>query len=218
MKQYFTGFFTALCLALSFFVFSGANKTNLGDITVNSIKVVDDGSGGYIITYNSDGERTSFLGTSEGGLGKVATYNLIGSEINLDELADEMNKKFKEFTHRLRENELRIIRWENDMYEAKELIMENNGLIYKTYDELAAEIDERIEVFRRILSDKDAILMKRGDQLAEFQDDIADTKQMTVENINEIHHAFNAIIDNTKLINSVKESLTKRILELYGPY
>ena len=111
MKQYFTGFFTALCLALSFFVFTGANKTNLGDITVNSIKVVDDGSGGYIITYNSDGERSAFLGTSEGGLGKVATYNLMGSEIILDELADEMNKKFKEFTHRLRENELRIIRW-----------------------------------------------------------------------------------------------------------
>jgi hypothetical protein len=61
MKQYFTGFFTALCLALSFFLFTGANKTNLGDITVNSIKVVDDGSGGYIITYNSDGERTSII-------------------------------------------------------------------------------------------------------------------------------------------------------------
>ena len=54
--------------------------------------------------------------------------------------------------------------------------------------------------------------------MANFQDDIADNKQMTVENTNEIHHTYNAIIENTELINSVKESLTKRIMELYGPY
>ena len=218
MMKYFTGFFTALCLVVSFFLFTGANKTNLGDITVNSIKVVDDGSGGYIITYNSDRERTSYLGTSEGGAGKIATYNLIGNEVVLGELADDTSKRMKEFTHRLRENELRIIRWENDMYEAKELITENNELIYKAHDELAADIDECFEVFRKILGDKDAILKKRGDQLANFQDDIADNKQMTVENTNEIHHTYNAIIENTELINSVKESLTKRIMELYGPY
>ena len=218
MKQYFTGFFTALCLTVSFFLFTGANNTNLGDITVNSLKVVDDGSGGYIVTYNSDGKRTSFLGTSEGGAGKIAAYNLTGNEIVLNDLADNMSKRMKEFTHRLRENELRIIRWENDIYESKELIAENNDLIYRTHDELAAEIDERIEVFRKNLSSKDAILKKRGDQLAEFHDNIADNKQMTVENTNDIHQAHKAIIENTEFIRSVKESLTNRILALYGPY
>ena len=41
MKQYFTGFFTATCLTASVFIFLGAESKNLGDIEVNSIKVVD---------------------------------------------------------------------------------------------------------------------------------------------------------------------------------
>ena len=41
MKQYFTGFFTAACLTASVFMLIGAESKNLGDIEVNSIKVVD---------------------------------------------------------------------------------------------------------------------------------------------------------------------------------
>ena len=37
MKQYFTGFFTAVCLTASLFLFMGSQDKNLGDIEVESI-------------------------------------------------------------------------------------------------------------------------------------------------------------------------------------
>jgi len=43
MKQYFTGFFTAICLTTSVFIFMGSQNKNLGDIVVNSISVQKDG-------------------------------------------------------------------------------------------------------------------------------------------------------------------------------
>ena len=55
MKQYFTGFFTGVCLVASAVMFMGASNKNLGDITVNSITVMDDGTGGFIQTFNADG-------------------------------------------------------------------------------------------------------------------------------------------------------------------
>ena len=73
MKQYFTGFFTAACLTVSVFMFIGAESKNLGDIEVNSIKVVDKNGkitvhlginvigGGWLGTYNADGEETILL-------------------------------------------------------------------------------------------------------------------------------------------------------------
>ena len=69
MKQYIIGFITGACLIASAVMFMGAQNQheNLGDITVNSITVLSDGSGGYIKTYNSDGKQTSYLGT--GGTG-----------------------------------------------------------------------------------------------------------------------------------------------------
>ena len=42
MKQYFTGFFTAVCLTASAFLFMGAQNKNLGDVTVKSLTVEDD--------------------------------------------------------------------------------------------------------------------------------------------------------------------------------
>ena len=92
MKQYFTGFFTAGCLTASAFMFIGAESKNMGDIEVNSIKVVDDNGritvnlgtnvigGGWLGTYNANGKKTSYLGTGEGGTGILVTYNADGEE------------------------------------------------------------------------------------------------------------------------------------------
>ena len=41
---------------------------------------------------------------------------------------------------------------------------------------------------------------------------------MIVENTQEIHQAFEAIMENTEFSRHTKETLTKRIMELYGPY
>ena len=91
MKQYFTGFFTAVCLTASVFIFMGSQNKNLGDIVVNSISVQNDGKEvvwlgtgkggiGFLETYNADGKQTSYLGTGEGGGGHLSTYNADGKE------------------------------------------------------------------------------------------------------------------------------------------
>ena len=95
MKQYFTGFFTAVCLTASVFMFIGAKSKNLGDIEVNSIKVVDKNDritvhlgnniigGGWLGTYNAYGKKTSYLGTGVGGTGILVTYNADGIETSV---------------------------------------------------------------------------------------------------------------------------------------
>ena len=40
---------------------------NLGDIVCNSIRVMDDGTGGFIHTYNADGKKTVYIGSGEDG-------------------------------------------------------------------------------------------------------------------------------------------------------
>jgi hypothetical protein len=79
MKQYIIGFITGACLIASAVMFMGAQNQheNLGDITVNSITVLSDGSGGYIKTYNSDGKQTSYLGTGGTG-GFLETFDSTG--------------------------------------------------------------------------------------------------------------------------------------------
>ena len=62
------------------FVSIGATDKNLGDITVNSIKVMDDGTGGFIQTHNADGKMTAYLGTGEDGIGFLRTYNADGKQ------------------------------------------------------------------------------------------------------------------------------------------
>ena len=57
------------------FVSIGATDKNLGDITVNSITVMDDGSGGFLRTHNADGKMTAYLGTGEDGIGFLRTSN-----------------------------------------------------------------------------------------------------------------------------------------------
>ena len=79
MKQYIIGFITGACLIASAVMFMGAQNQheNLGDITVNSITVLSDGSGGYIKTYNSEGKQTSYLGTGGTG-GFLETFDATG--------------------------------------------------------------------------------------------------------------------------------------------
>ena len=68
-----------LCTALVFVLIGAKSQSgNLGDIVVNSIKVLDDGTGGFLITYNADGIKTSYLGTSESGFGFLKTFNKHG--------------------------------------------------------------------------------------------------------------------------------------------
>ena len=91
MKQYFTGFFTAVCLTASVFIFMGSQNKNLGDIVVHSISVQNDGKEvvwlgtgeggiGFLSTYNEDGKETSFLGTSLEGFGFMRTFNADGKQ------------------------------------------------------------------------------------------------------------------------------------------
>jgi len=218
MKQYFSGFITAICLSISFIMFTASQSKNLGDITVNSIRVVDNENGGFITTYNEEGKITAYIGSIDDGGGKVAAYNKNNVQLSIQSLADSYTKQNKELLNRIRENEIRTISRENDIYEAQELISENNDLIYSSYDELSAEIDERIELFRKKLEDRENIISKTVEQLLEFEDDISDNKQMIVENTQEIHQAFEAIMENTELLRHTKETLTKRLMELYGPY
>ena len=218
MNQYFYGFFTAICLSTSFVMFTASKSSDLGDITVNSIRVVDNQNGGFIATYNRLGELTTFIGGVEDGSGKIASYDKNKVQYSIRSVADKDRKQNEELLNRLRENEIRTISRENDIYEAQELISENNDLIFSNYDELSAEIDIRIELFRKKLEERENLIENAIDQLTKFEDDIKDNKSMIVENTQEIHQAFEAIMENTEFSRHTKETLTKRIMELYGPY
>ena len=86
MKQYFTGFFTALCLSASFVLFVGSQKKSLGSVVVDSIIVKgDDGSmttiiGSGMITYNTNGKQSCYVGTADQGGGVIRTSNINGKE------------------------------------------------------------------------------------------------------------------------------------------
>ena len=83
------------------------------------------------------------------------SYDAWNDDNYIQNVADKGRKRHEELTNRLRENEIRTISRENDIYEAQELISENNDLIYSSYDELSAEIDERIELFRKKLEKRE---------------------------------------------------------------
>ena len=73
-------FFIGVLLTSIFFLTIGADEIasvngNLGDITVNSITINDDGHGGFITAYNQDKKRTLYLGTGKDENGYVQTYN-----------------------------------------------------------------------------------------------------------------------------------------------
>ena len=168
MNQYFYGFFTAICLSFSFVMFTASKSSDLGDITVNSIRVVDNQNGGFITTYNTLGELTTFIGGIEDGSGKIASYDKNKVQYSVRSVADKGRKQNEELLNRLRENEIRTISRENDIYEAQELISENNDLIFSNYDELSAEIDIRIELFRKKLEERESLIENAIDQLTKF--------------------------------------------------
>ena len=109
MNQYFHGFFTAIFLSISLVMFSASKSNDLGDITVNSIRVVDNQNGGFITTYNRSGELTTFIGGIEDGSGKIASYDNNKVQYSIRSVADKDRKQNEELLNRLRENEIRTI-------------------------------------------------------------------------------------------------------------
>jgi hypothetical protein len=83
MNDYTKGILTGASLILCFFMLVSAKSQskNLGDITVNSIRVLDDGTGGMIRTYNADGKETSLIGSVDDGHGFLSIFNAKGTEI-----------------------------------------------------------------------------------------------------------------------------------------
>ena len=82
MKQYFTGFFTAICLILSLFLFVGASS-KYKRINTNMISVKgEDGTtlimDGTIITMNVDGVVTGYFGNNHFKKGTIALFDKKG--------------------------------------------------------------------------------------------------------------------------------------------
>ena len=78
VKSYIIGFLTCACL----FLIMGQTQVsnNLGDIEVNSITIRDNGNGGFIQSFNTDGKETMYAGTGIGGFGIVTPSNADGKE------------------------------------------------------------------------------------------------------------------------------------------
>ena len=104
MKQYAIGLISGALLSISAMMFIGATNQNknLGDITVNSIRVVNhdgevvgrfgaDESGGWLAIYNNDSKIAALLLAGENG-GWLAFFNNDGKAVGgfgADESADE---------------------------------------------------------------------------------------------------------------------------------
>ena len=91
MKQYFTGFFTAVCLTASVFLFMGSQNKNFGDIEADSIIITSDlGTttilGGGILVENEDGKNVLSVAVGDDGGGFLETFNADG--IKTSYLAD----------------------------------------------------------------------------------------------------------------------------------
>ena len=69
MKQYFTGFFTAVCLTASVFLFMGSQNKNLGAIEVESIVLKGENGKtiimpGILAIYNNDDTKDNISQSS----------------------------------------------------------------------------------------------------------------------------------------------------------
>jgi len=73
----------------------GSQNKNLGDITVNSIKILDDGTGAFIRIYNTEDELTVRLGCSPGrnGGGYLKTYSYSGKSTGYFGTSEELEGK-----------------------------------------------------------------------------------------------------------------------------
>ena len=66
------------------FLIMGQTKSdNLGDIEVNSIKIRDNGGGGFIQSFNADGKQTMYAVTGVGGGGMIKLSNTFGNVTSL---------------------------------------------------------------------------------------------------------------------------------------
>tara|TARA_B100000902_G_scaffold383503_1_gene422443 strand:- start:59 stop:439 length:381 start_codon:yes stop_codon:yes gene_type:complete len=86
MKQYFTGFFTALCLSISLFmVMKNEKDENSGSIDSKIILNGDSGKtvieGGSMRIFNQDGKEIAFIGVCDRLAGKVQLKNKLGYKI-----------------------------------------------------------------------------------------------------------------------------------------
>ena len=89
-KSVIIGSLSTLCIFL--IMGAAAERNNLGNITVNSINVVDENGdprvtlkslqfGGFIAAVNSLGEVSTVFGVDEDGTGFVQTFNELGEQI-----------------------------------------------------------------------------------------------------------------------------------------
>ena len=105
MKQYFTGFITAVCLTSSLFLFMGSqiideaeviflrDESDLftglgpGEIYLENpdgevaIRIGINGNGGFIKTYNNEGKMTASIGSNKEMDGEIILKNKLGYNV-----------------------------------------------------------------------------------------------------------------------------------------
>ena len=72
MRQYFTGFFSALCLSVSFYLFIETNYDNIGSENKNQVVLNSDIGktiieGGSMKIFNKEGLEIIYIGVSGSG-------------------------------------------------------------------------------------------------------------------------------------------------------
>ena len=105
MKQYFTGFFTAVCLTASLFLFMGFQNIEEAEVIFLSdegnyftalgpgeiylqnpdgkvgIKIGINDNGGFIETYNNEGKVTASIGSNRKMDGEIILKNKLGYNV-----------------------------------------------------------------------------------------------------------------------------------------
>ena len=86
MKQYFTGFFSALCLSASFYFFAYANHDNSGNeekdkVVLSSVDGQTIIEGGSMRFINKEGKEIVYIGVSKKMAGKIQLQNRSGYKI-----------------------------------------------------------------------------------------------------------------------------------------
>ena len=87
MKQYFMGFFSALCLLISLYFFVEANHNNVGnDEKDQAVLVSNNGKtiieGGRMRFFNKEGKEIVHIGASNKMDGKIQIQNRLGYKIS----------------------------------------------------------------------------------------------------------------------------------------
>ena len=86
MRQYFMGFFSALCLSASFYFFADANHDNSSNDEKDQV-ILSSGDGKTIIEggsmrfFNKEGKEIVYIGVSKKMAGKIQLQNSSGYKI-----------------------------------------------------------------------------------------------------------------------------------------